>query len=596
MATEDDDLYTFADEGEPSAVQPEPENAGVWHVLIVDDEPQVHTVTELVLEGLRIDDRRVVFDHAYSGAEAREKLEAHDYALVLLDVVMASDDDGLQVARWLRLEKNEHTTRIVLRTGQPGLAPEREVMIDYDINDYQPKAELSSQRLATAVIGAIRSYRDLHTIREQKFGLEKIVLATAKLFERSSTEQLVSGVLQQLAALVGPAESAMFFHAAEGDPNAGDPEILAATGRFEPFIGRRASAALGPERRAEVVALLDANRSARAREWSLHTMVHQQSSDARPAGVYLEPARRIDSWQERLLDLFCANAAVAFDNQRLNAEQARLLEAFGRFVPQRMLDAIGIRDITRVAVGEQAHREMSVMFVDVRSFTPLAERCGSRETFRILNTLFAQIVPIVHAHGGVVDKYLGDGLLSLFPDGGDEPLRAALEMLHAVDRLSEEESARIGGTLDIGIGIHRGPTILGLVGAHDRLESTVISDAVNVASRLERLTRVYDARVIVSASALPEGSPLRASSRTIGLQSVRGKSAPVECFELFAADPPVVRASKEQARAEFESAVRLLGEKKWADAMRAFEALLERHPVDHAARELAEIARCGHQV
>lgn len=589
---QEEELFAFAEEDETPEVKP---SAGEWHVLVVDDEPQVHTITKLVLDDVRIDGRRLVFDHAYSGAEARTLLEANVYALVLLDVVMSSDDDGLLVAKWLRTEKNETTTRIVLRTGQPGLAPEREVMLDYDINDYQPKAELSAQRLATSVIGAIRSYRDLHTIREQKFGLEKIVLATATLFERRSTEQLVSGVLQQLAALVGPAESALFLHVPEGVGNPADPEIRAATGRFEPAVGGPASAALSADRLRDVSAHLGAYRSAKGAEWTLHTMVRSGESGSRPAGVYLEPARQLDGWQERLLDLFCANAAVAFDNQRLNAEQANLVKAFGRFVPQRMLEAIGVRDITRVAVGEQAQRDMSVMFVDVRNFTPLAERCGSRETFRVLNSLFAAIVPIVHEHGGVVDKYLGDGLLSLFPDEGDGPVRAAEAMLHAVNRISEEESARIGGTLDIGIGIHRGPTILGLVGAQNRLESTVISDAVNVASRLERLTRVFGARVIVSHTALSGTSALYDDARCIGPQSVRGKSESIECFEFFGADSPLVREGKRRARAEFEAAVRMLDGKRWGDAMRAFEALLERHPGDLAARELADIARRGHQ-
>jgi class 3 adenylate cyclase/response regulator of citrate/malate metabolism len=588
MTHANDELFEFAAEAESPPVPTEA--SGEWRVLIVDDEPQVHTITKLVLDGLRVDERQVVFDDAYSGPEARAKLEANVYALVLLDVVMGSDDDGLQVAQWLRTVKHEHTTRIVLRTGQPGLAPEREVMLDYDINDYQPKAELSSQRLATSVIGAIRSYRDLHTIREQKQGLEKIVLATATLFDRRSTEQLVSGVLQQIAALLGQADSALFLQA-DGDD--GELRVSAASGHFEAALGRNARDVLSPQRYLEIHKLLHRHQSGKSTSWSLHTMVHSQGSGAQPAGVYLEPARRIDPWQERLLDLFCANAAVAFDNQRLNGEQAELLRAFGRFVPQRMLDAIGIRDITRVAVGEQTQRDMTVMFVDVRSFTPLAERCGSRETFRILNTLFAAIVPIVHQYGGVVDKYLGDGLLSLFPDAGDGPLQAALEMLAAVDRISREESQRVGSELDIGIGIHRGPTILGLVGAQDRLESTVISDAVNVASRLERLTRVYGARVVVSASALMPSSPLRVHARCIGRQAVRGKSEAVECYELFAADPAPQQAAKAASRARFEAAAQLLTQERWSEARRGFEEILQQTPDDLAARELAEMARRG---
>ncbi len=587
MTDAPDELFAFADE--PEAITEDVAPSWPWSVLIVDDEPQVHTVTKLVLEGLCIDGRPLQFEDAFSGAQARELLETNTYALVLLDVVMATDDDGLQVARWLRSVKQETTTRIVLRTGQPGLAPEREVMLDYDINDYQPKAELSSQRLATAVIGAIRSFRDLHTIREQKAGLEKIVEATATLFDRRSAEQLVSGVLQQITALIGPANSAMFVQSGED----GELRVLAATGHFEGHSGKSMQAVLPLERNAEVSGLLARCQSMRTADWSLHAMVHGPERAALRAGVYLEPARRIDPWQERLLDLFCANAAVAFENQRLNAEQAGLLKAFGRFVPQRMLDAIGIADITRVAVGDQTQRDMTVMFVDVRSFTPLAERCGSRETFRVLNTLFAAIVPIVHNYSGVVDKYLGDGLLSLFPDPGDGPLQAALAMLHEVDRIAEAMVETVGSRLDIGIGIHRGPTILGLVGAEDRLESTVISDAVNVASRLERLTRLYGARVVVSASALGTTSTLRSQARRLGPQSVRGKSETVDCFELFAADPSAVYDGKLASRQDFEDAVELLHAQRWQEAQAAFERLHRAHVRDEAAAELAALAARG---
>ena len=185
------------------------------------------------------------------------------------------------------------------------------------------------------------------------------------------------------------------------------------------------------------------------------------------------------------------------------------------------------------------------------------------------------------------------GAASRLSSTGDAPLHAALDMLRAVDRISREEEPRIGGVIDIGIGIHRGLTILGLVGAQDRLEPTVISDAVNVASRLERLTRVYGARIIVSASAMAPESSFRSRARLLGHQSVRGKSGSVECYEVFAADSPVLQLHKEHSRPAFEQAVHLLRDECWGEAMRSFQAILDRCPSDLAARELAEVARRG---
>ena len=133
-----------------------------WKVLIVDDEPEVHNVTRLVLGNFRFADRRLQFLSAHSAAEARELLKTHhDAAVVLLDVVMESEQAGLQLVRSIREELGNPFVRIVLRTGQPGQAPEQEVIATYDINDYKEKTELTAPKLATTMYTALRAYRDM---------------------------------------------------------------------------------------------------------------------------------------------------------------------------------------------------------------------------------------------------------------------------------------------------------------------------------------------------------------------------------------------------------------------------------------------------
>jgi len=142
-----------------------------WVVLIVDDEPAIHEVTTLVLSGLQFRGRRLRFLNAYDGEQARRLLgQRNDIAVILLDVVMESDDAGLRLVRFIREEAHNGLVRIILRTGQAGQAPERQVVAEYDINDYKEKTELTAQKLSTAVISALRGYvalTDLATLNQQ---------------------------------------------------------------------------------------------------------------------------------------------------------------------------------------------------------------------------------------------------------------------------------------------------------------------------------------------------------------------------------------------------------------------------------------------
>jgi CheY-like chemotaxis protein len=234
----DDDALLFADDEAGPVV--EQSSASVWKLLVIDDEPAIHDVTRLTLGGLKVEGHPLAILSAYTAAAGRAVLQAHpDVAVVLLDVVMESDDAGLELVRWIRGELGNTRVRIVLRTGQPGHAPEQRVMFDYDINDYRDKTEVTAQRLTTTVIGALRSYRDLCTIEAHKSGLEQVLRATAVLFERQSIDRFIAAVLQQLSALVSPQESAMFFRGRElGLALAGtSPTVVAGTGRFAAHRG-----------------------------------------------------------------------------------------------------------------------------------------------------------------------------------------------------------------------------------------------------------------------------------------------------------------------------------------------------------------------
>lgn len=166
-----DDLL-FVDDFEDDV----PSQKDSWKVLIVDDEPEIHSVTKLALGDFDFMNKNIEFLSAHSGEEAKHLLLEHsNIALVLLDVVMETEDAGLQVANFIRQESNNPFSRIILRTGQPGRAPERQVVLDYDINDYRSKTELTAQKLFTSVISSLRSYRDIIELEQSRRALEEIV-------------------------------------------------------------------------------------------------------------------------------------------------------------------------------------------------------------------------------------------------------------------------------------------------------------------------------------------------------------------------------------------------------------------------------------
>lgn len=211
-----------------------------WKLLLVDDEKVVHSVTRLALEGFELAGRGLQFISAYSAEEAREQLAQHDdIALILLDVVMETDHAGLDLVHYIRRELNNKFVRIVLRTGQPGQAPELEVITQYDINDYKEKTELTRQKLFSTVYTSLCSYRDLMALENNRLGLLKVIEASANIFERRNLAAFAEGVLQQLTALLYLNKDAMLVQPCGmlARPASNALNILAATGCFSDYEG-----------------------------------------------------------------------------------------------------------------------------------------------------------------------------------------------------------------------------------------------------------------------------------------------------------------------------------------------------------------------
>src|SRR5919108_4563629 len=213
-----------------------PEQGPRWKIAVIDDEPAVHDGTRFALSDYRLNGQSLEILSAYSAAEGRELMRRHaDVAVVLLDVIMETDTAGLSLVEFIRKELKNETVRIILRTGQPGQAPERRVIVDYDINDHKTKTELTADKLFTALTAALRSYQQLQRMVETRRGLEIIIDAASTLFDFKSMQRLAQGVLTQIASLL-KADCAGILVLREAQ-NEQKFSVLAGSGCYSRFIG-----------------------------------------------------------------------------------------------------------------------------------------------------------------------------------------------------------------------------------------------------------------------------------------------------------------------------------------------------------------------
>lgn len=316
------DEMLFKDDEVPSGTAARLERmpqAERWKLLVVDDEEEVHHVTRLVLGGFSYAGRKIQFLGAYSADEAKKLLVEHpDIAVILLDVVMESHDSGLKLVEHIRKEMKNAFVRIILRTGQPGYAPEAKVIVEYDINDYKEKTEITAQKLLTAIISALRTYSDMLTIEANRRGLEKIIEAASDIFMLNSMEKFTSGVLTQLLALLSLGKDAMYFQA-PGFAATGDEAglvIKAACGKYNDFVRKNVEDVPDGDVRLCIAEALRKKRGHYCRNKS-HVEFFESKTGSQSI-IYFEEFRPLTDLDRKLIEIFFANVSIAFDNIYLN--------------------------------------------------------------------------------------------------------------------------------------------------------------------------------------------------------------------------------------------------------------------------------------
>ncbi|MEQ9235136.1 CHASE2 domain-containing protein [Coleofasciculus sp. E2-BRE-01] len=273
------------------------------------------------------------------------------------------------------------------------------------------------------------------------------------------------------------------------------------------------------------------------------------------------------------------------EREAFTRELFQLNQSFSQFVPRQFLQLLKKDSICDVKLGDQSQQNMSVLFADIRNFTSLSEAMKPQETFNFINRYLSYMEPAIIENQGFIDKYIGDAIMALFSGSADDAVNAAIDMLQHLKCYNQERQKSGESPIEIGIGINTGLMMLGTVGGKTHINSTVLSDAVNLASRLEHLTKEYGVSLLISHYTFDHlRDPSNYSFRLIGRVKVKGKSQTVSVFDVFDADPPPVRQRKLKTKTMFEQALCLYSQREFSKAAKLFQRCLEFVPEDKTAK------------
>jgi signal transduction histidine kinase/response regulator of citrate/malate metabolism len=306
MAEQDDVLHLIDDTG----LTPEDSSVRKWKVAVIDDDAAVHEGTRFALSDYSLNGATLEILSAYSAAEGRKLMREHpDIAAVLLDVIMETDVAGLELVEYIRNEIKNETVRIILRTGQPGQAPERRVIVQYDINDYKAKTELTADKLFTSLTAALRSYQQLERMVQTRRGLEIIIDAASTLYDFKSMQRLAEGVLTQLASLLNVDCAGILVLRDDGAGS--ELSVLAGSGCYSRFIGSTSSKSLDPDLREMVEAAFQRRKN----EFADHrSVLYLRTGSGREVVVLLQAERQLSDTDRALVEIFSSRLSIAFDN------------------------------------------------------------------------------------------------------------------------------------------------------------------------------------------------------------------------------------------------------------------------------------------
>lgn len=421
MADQDDVLHLIEDSGVPS----ETASGRKWKIAVIDDDQAVHDGTRFALSDYCLNGQTLDIVSAYSAAEGRELMRAHpDISAVLLDVIMETDAAGLDLVEYIRNDLRNETVRIILRTGQPGQAPERRVIVDYDINDYKAKTELTADKLFTSLTAALRSYQQLERMVQTRRGLEIIIDAASTLYDFRSMQRLAEGVLTQIASLLNADCAGILV--LRDDGKVGDEfSVLAGSGCYSRFSGTPSSASLDPDLKAMVD---DAFRR-RKHDFADHrSVLYIRTGSGREVVVLLQAQRPLSETDRALVEIFGSRLSIAFDNvilyQKLHeantqledrvAQRTRALMQANRRLSNQWLRLQRANGFKNEILGTVAHDLKNPLGVILGRTEMLTELIGANSARESITAQVEHIRDATRRLTAMVDHLISDAMADAF--------------------------------------------------------------------------------------------------------------------------------------------------------------------------------------
>lgn len=300
--------------------------------------------------------------------------------------------------------------------------------------------------------------------------------------------------------------------------------------------------------------------------------------------VYLENNLTHSAFSEErvnIIKLLSAQAAISLANARIYEDQERLLRAQKRFVPSQFLKNLGHNDIAKVELGESVAMEMSVLFSDIREFTSMAELLSPHDVIELLNQYYSVLGEPITKSGGFIDSYAGDEIMALFPVPAQQSVEAGVVMCAALRKFNAELISNGRQPLRMGLGMNTGPMVLGTMGGQDRMQCTVLGDSVNLASRIEHLTRNYEAQFLIGENTfLSLENPDAFSIRMVDYVAVKGKDKAIRIYEVLDAEEEGRRKVKESTREELKAGMDAYFNRDFSSALLIFNRLIKSDNLD----------------
>ena len=577
-------------------------------VLVVDDESDLESLIRQKFRR-KIRQKEIQLFFADNGVKALEVLQTQpDIDMVLTDINMPYMD-GLTLLT--RISEMYPTTKTVILSAYGDLENIRKAM-NYGAFDFLTKP-IDFQDLEITTNKTIQHVQQLRAVLEkerlaQQAQAELLINLQEEITQRQRVEEALRGSQAQLTQFLEAMPVGVFIIDADGKTyyaNQTAQELLGtgiapeATAEQLPDIYQAYLAGteqLYPSDRQPIMRALHGEK-ATADDFELH-----QGDKIVPLEVWATPifdekgqvvyaiaafqdiTQRKQAEAERqnfIEELFEVNCNLEL---ALHAE-SELTDAAKRFVPHEFLNFLGHESIVDVQLGDQVQQEMSIMFADIRDFATFSEKMSPKENFDFINDYLSRVGPVIRAHHGFIDKYIGDAVMALFPNNADHALQAAIAMHKKVSLYNLERQQRGDGAIAIGVGLHTGSLMLGTIGESERMESTVIADAVNLASRLESLTKTYGASIVISGDTLMGlAEAINYHYRFLGRVQIKGKNKLVSVFEVLDAETNTMQELKWQTKTKFEEAIILYHQHKFDLATKIFQEVIQLNSQDKAAQ------------